>query len=196
MSLKRKIFFDFDNTLVDSVFAGMEYMVNTYGVPRKDSKDIEEYNFQPLFEPPKPIVQIFESQVFYDNLYLYEGMYSLLTWLKKNNFEIIIPTYCVSDKGKKYKEYWFNENPSITELIDNIIYLDKEDKSYLDMSDAILIDDLSKYHEMCNAGLHLSLKMYPKANWYPEQLDYVTVCSNVDQLKQIISRVYDIKDEL
>jgi hypothetical protein len=174
----------------------MEYMAYTYNVPRKDPKQIIEYNFQPLFEAPKPIIQIFEGQVFYDNLYLYSGMYSLLKWLKKNDFEIVVPTYCVSDKGKQWKEYWFNENPSVTNLIDEIIYLDKEDKSYLDMSDGVLIDDLTKYHEMCNAKIHLSLKMYPKANWYPEHLDYVTVCISVDQLKQIISQVYGIEDEL
>ncbi len=189
--LKKVVYLDFDNTLVDTVYAGCCYMYYEHDIPLVNGMDIEKYSFAPLFDVPS-ILDMFENEHLFHNLYVYPDMWRLLIFLKENGFKIIIPTYCLSEKSKQWKKDWFENNPLVTEYIDEVIYLDKEDKSKIDMEGCIIIDDLPKYHDMSNASLKLSYKHYPKAGWYPTQVD-VTVSDNVNILINKIKSVYNIK---
>ena len=114
--LKKVVYLDFDNTLVDTVYAGCCYMYFKHDVPLVDEMDVEEYDFAPLFDVPS-ISDMFENEHLFRNLYVYPDMWRLLIFLKENRFKIIIPTYCLSEKSKRWKKEWFENNPLVQSIL-------------------------------------------------------------------------------
>ena len=172
-----KIFIDFDNTIVNTTHA----FVCWYNIVYRDSvesDDIIDYSFNPQIKLlQKEITNAFTTELLYKYMYPYPGMYEALSRLKSIGCELYLITNC-SDKSVVRKIEWLENNEYIKDLFSGKIFLSVGkafDKSCIDMSDAVLIDDHRENHLKSNAKYKYAFKDHPNRTWYPTEEDGVKV---------------------
>lgn len=171
--MKTKIFFDFDNTLVNSTKAFID-VYNLLYQDNIDSTSIHNYDFSPQIKLEKnQIVQIFSSTIFYDKLKIFDGVEKFLKKLHDSNlFEVIMVTNCSCNSISKKIEYLKNSN--LDQYINSKIYLDVNkcaDKSLINMHNAIFIDDHLDNHKTSNAEIKCAYISNKNQNWSPQASD-------------------------
>lgn len=163
-SKKKNLYIDFDCTIVNSIKA----IVSLYDEDFKyysnykkiDWEDIETWGFNELsVADPGYINSYFNQQRFFDKLEFMPDAEKILLELS-NNFNIIIASH-----GAKpnliAKEIWIKEHMPYAQFIgvDMNVY---QDKSSIDMSGGIFIDDRGDNLDTSNAAVKICFgKMYP-----------------------------------
>lgn len=180
METKRKLYIDFDSTTVNSIAKICELYNEDYSNHHKFKPAkfhlCESWDFIdqcPLAGRDK-IDEYFNSERFYNGLQFMENAENIITKLSEK-FEIIIVSMGNSE-NLRLKGIWLNEHLScVSEYlpVDFDIYTNK---SHLDMSDGILIDDSAHNLESSNASLKIlygdiydwnkNYKGIRKWNWY------------------------------
>lgn len=147
MKQKRKLFIDFDNTLVDTVQALAKMYNEEYRGKDRVSEDIDYQHWDltelfPLWDENK-INEMFNCRFISMYYSGFNGAYSTIKKLRKN-FDIYIVSCgeCLNLAGKAM---WIHNSDLFPKDI-NVILLTMDnnaqpDKSIIDMSNGILIDD-------------------------------------------------------
>ena len=169
--MKTNIFIDFDNTIVNSTKAFIDVYKYRFPFININYMDIENYDFKPHLNISKEeICSIFSSDDFYDKLELYQGVEEILKLIKDSElFNVILITNCSPESiPQKIK---FLKQRELDKYFDFKIYLDSGkpyDKSIVNMSKGILIDDHRENHLFSNATYKLCYKHNPKQTWCPD----------------------------
>lgn len=183
---KIKLFLDFDNTLVATNEVLVEYFNKKYGT-NKCVDHIKKYYYQDLFPniPREEISNFFNSNYLFDNLYFLEDSYNILYKLK-DMLSISIVTIS-GNKNAHKKKNWLLNNFNIPHklfCIDN----EKNDKSSVDMSNAIFIDDNISCLRSSNAKIKILYRHGYDGDWNKyDNLDEVYVVENWQEIFDIIN---------
>ena len=175
-----KLFIDFDNTIVNTTKAFVDYYNTTFDFDNKQLKEEEiiYYNFERFVDKDLclDIKKVFERPKFYDQLKVYPGVLWALNELNKSGlFEIILVSNCTV-RSMQLKLQWLT-NMDMLRFFDKFILLDNgmsHGKSLINMEGGILIDDHKLNHITSNAKYHFAYKHNPRAEWYP-----MTACFNI-----------------
>lgn len=194
-----KIYFDFDNTIVNSI----ESFCNVYNFLYDDKADwgkVRQWNMGDQCKQldKDMIVRIFEDGLFFQNLKFFDNrMYFLLEDLSKTDDLHIISVG--SRKNLLYKRKWILENlPFINDK--NIALLshfdegshtiDTIDKSEINLENSILIDDNQDALESSNATYKVLYSHRGiKAEWNEKIFGKYPMAYDLDSLYKIISDI-------
>lgn len=162
MSRKPKLYIDFDNTIVNSVKSlvacyNQDFLYyDEYKEVRwvdVNSYDLKECNCA----TKEQILEYFNQYRFFLYLDCMKDAKEILDELK-DYYDIYIVTLGTS-ANLKGKKIWLKRNIPYATLID--INMGKyQDKSHLDLSDGILIDDVPEYLETSNARIKVCFGCY------------------------------------
>ncbi|HHT98242.1 MAG TPA: hypothetical protein GXZ90_10170 [Clostridiales bacterium] len=177
----KKIFLDFDGTIVNSVKKIVQ-LYNERFQKQAEWTKVNKWNFTDQCpEIESSIKSFFASDEFYEDLELYDFNTLRVFNLLKNKYEVIICTIgCVDNVAKKSQ--WIKKNLKH----ENIILLAKDnnimDKSIIDMSGGIIIDDHENNLFTSNADIKINfgLKREWNQNWSG------LACSNWQELESLL----------
>ena len=162
-----EIFVDFDETIVNSLKEICKIYNNKYNLHSnwKNSKLWSLKDECPLFNAGE-VEDLFSSDSFFRNLTLKEGAFEVLTELS-NDYPITIVSIGTTQNLSK-KEKFINEKlPFVSKSV--LIPVEKNklimDKSSVDMSNGILIDDVEDNLFSSNATMQILYENIPKAEW-------------------------------
>lgn len=189
-----KVYLDFDNTLVDSNNA-MIYLLNQeYGTDRK-YEELKRYDFKDLFPKltDEHCEELFGGWRLFGLLDFFESCYETLDYFKKR-CEYSLVTYG-SKENLFCKEFWckkhlpFIKNYYLLEFKeDNCGY----DKSMIDMSDGIFVDDHIEYLRSSNAKVKILFRNNHDGDWNEiNNLDDVYVVNSWKEIYHIIKFYVD-----
>lgn len=190
-----KIFIDFDNTIVDTTYA----FINWYNLTHYEDvkcEDICEYDFNPQVSLSKDEVsKAFSLPLLYQCMMLYEDVSDSLFKLRYElGCELILVTNCC-DNSVIRKLEWLEQHKPLSDMFNSKIFISSNKsygKSSIDMSSGILIDDHKENHRLSNAKYKFAYKKYPNCNWYPTEDDGVLVTNSwktiVDEIELICQK--------
>lgn len=159
----RKIFLDFDGTLVNSVKSIVE-LYNKKTDSNADWTKVRNWDFSDQCPGIGPMIKdFFASDEFYENLEFYDENTIRVLNLLKEEYEVIICTIgCWLNVSKKV--VWIKDNAEH----ENVILIGKDDnvmdKSIIDMSGGIIIDDHEDNLFSSNADIKISFGTRAKWN--------------------------------
>ena len=161
--MKKTIYIDFDNTLVESNKKIIELINNKYNV-NKTEDDLIDYDYNSIFPITKEEkIEMFESDEFYKNLEMKPLAVEILEKYH-DIYEIIIVSNGTKLNLQK-KMDWIRKNIPYDNFkfigIDNC----NPDKSKINMKDAIQIDDNIFCLDSTNAGLKILYKDFNNFSW-------------------------------
>ena len=144
---KPKLFIDYDSTITNSIKAIVDLYNEDFKYYKKFEyihwTDIRTWDFLECnCAKPEYINTYFNQQRFFDRVEFMDNAEEVLKRLK-DKYEIIIVSMGYSP-NLRAKEYWIKEHMPYTKFI-GINFKKHEDKSHIDMSNGIFIDDNAKY---------------------------------------------------
>lgn len=181
---KKKLFVDYDGTIVNSVAA----TCSCYNEDFKYYKDfvpvkwweVNTWNFEECNCATKEYINTyFNQQRFFDRLTYMDWAKETLDELK-DDYEITIVSSGYSP-NLKAKEIWIQENLSYCKFI-GVNLKQYTDKSHLDMSDGIFIDDSSKNLVTSNALVNICFG--DKYSWNEDWTGFR--CNNWNDVKKFL----------
>jgi 5'(3')-deoxyribonucleotidase len=146
------IFLDFDDTIVESIENVVRIANKRYNRNVQIS-DIHHWDFTYLYDgiPRDDIIHIFGEQEFFDTLRFKRGAILTLQKFSKRNFLNIVSRVIDYD-AMMLKYYWINEHLNGMNIPVGFMGIPPhKDKSIVDMSDGIAIDDNAQYLNDTNA---------------------------------------------
>lgn len=149
-----KIFFDFDNTLVNTTEAFCKYVEWTFDGAYISPYEVREYDFSDQMKFSKDeLINAFSSDRLFNYLRPYTGVRNVLEELQKSGlFEMYLVSNCSTESASK-KLNWlqeFNFDKYFTGKI--MLTINKPyDKSLINMSNSIFVDDHKLNHLSSNA---------------------------------------------
>ena len=182
---KPKLYVDFDQTIVDSVEAIVSMYNEDYSAYKEyeyvDPKDIKTWEFKECqCASPEIIDTYFCTPRFFERLKFLENTNSLL-WLLSYKFNIIIVSHGHYPNLKLKKE-WIKEHLSFATFVG--VDMDKyPDKSHVDMSNAIFVDDLSGNLFSSNAKYKI---LFGEYSWEDNYLGFTRCVDWIELYQQII----------
>lgn len=195
---KPTIYIDFDNTMVDSILT----IVNLYNQDfcayqdfrSVNPNNIFNWNFKELTLTSRQYInQLFNSPRFFNNLKYMENAETIL-WLLSFNFNFTIVS-CGDCPNLKLKEKWLNRN--FCTYINEVKYInhafvkfvgvnscEHSDKSHIDMSDGILIDD--SLTNLVTSNAKYKILFGKEKDWNIDNGDRYVRCENwIDVMHEI-----------
>lgn len=148
------LYIDFDNTIVNSTKKIVEMWKRKHN-GKSDYKNIHwteiyTFGFEELNISKEEVFDYFKSKEFFTNLEYLDNAESIINLLIAEGWNIKVVSMGTSE-NLALKEKWVSENlPNEIEFI-GINLNDYSNKSHIDMSDGILIDDEVHYLESSNA---------------------------------------------
>ena len=144
---KPKLFIDYDSTITNSIKAIVDLYNEDFKYYKKFEyihwTDIRTWDFLECNCAKTEYINIyFNQQRFFDIVEFMDNAEEVLNRLK-DKYEIIIVSMGYSP-NLRAKEYWIKEHMPYTKFI-GINFKKHEDKSHIDMSNGIFIDDNAKY---------------------------------------------------
>ena len=144
---KPKLFIDYDNSITNSTKAIVDLYNEDFKYYKKYEyvhwTDIRTWDFLECnCAKPEYINTYFNQQRFFDIVEFIDNAEEVLNKLK-DKYEIIIVSMGYSP-NLRAKEYWIKEHIPYAKFI-GTNFKKHEDKSHIDMSDGIFIDDNTKY---------------------------------------------------
>lgn len=189
-----KVYLDFDNTLVDSNNA-MIYLLNKEYETDRKYEELKRYDFKDLFPKltDEHCEELFGCWKLFGLLEFFDSCYETLDYFKKR-CEYSLVTYG-SKENLFCKEFWCKKHLS---FIKNYYLLEfKEDnceydKSMIDMSDGIFIDDHIEYLRSSNAKVKILFRNNHDGDWNEiNNLDDVYVVNSWKEIYHIIKFYVD-----
>ena len=150
---KLKIFVDFDNCSADSIYSIVQCFNTVDCTNYGDSSKVKLWNFQDLIPRADDlsVEQMFNSHLFWNNLKLYDGAKEFFN--KYKDRIVIVSIGSIENQIKKID--WIHKNLGRIDMLpvitDMTIKHKTIDKSYIDMSNGILIEDSGSNIDMSNA---------------------------------------------
>lgn len=189
-----KIYLDFDNTLVDSNSA-MVYLLNQEFGTKKEYKDLKKYDFKDLFPEltDEHCEELFGDWRLFSLLEFFDNCFETLDYFKKRcNYSLV--TY-----GNKYnlsaKKIWCERYLPFLKELHLLEYVPGDmnyDKSMIDMSDGIFIDDHIEYLRSSNAKVKILFRNNHDGDWNEiNNLDDVYVVNSWKEIYHIIKFYVD-----
>ena len=187
------IYIDFDGVIVNTIKAIVSMYNEDFkyykGFKKIDYRTINTWGFEELtLADKKTIDHYFNRERFFTRLEFMPGVYEVLKELaKKHKIYIVSMGYSPNLKGK---EEWLQKNMPFVKLI-GCNYKEYSDKSHINMSDGIFIDDLSKNLQTSNAKYRI---LYGKnfswnENWdglhFENWLEIFTYINNIAETENI-----------
>ena len=184
MNNKIDLFLDFDDTicLTSKQFVKL---ANKKYKKEEDWNNINRWDFKDLYPEitNNDIDNIFSSEDFFVGLELCENCLDVINSVK-NLVNIHIATIG-TDKNLKNKMKWIKENLNMDFNFNGILDTGINDKSSIDMSGAIFVDDRIDNLRSSNANIKILYRNYHNYSWQQiEPNDNIYV---VDSWKQIYS---------
>lgn len=148
----KKVYLDFDCTLVNSIKKIVD-MYNKYYQIFSNYKpihwtEINTWNFEELkAATTQEILDLFEKKEFFDNLEFMDNAYEALSRLNIKDYKLVIVSMG-HKKNLSYKKAWVKDNLPHYFFDVEFIGVDLDtyvDKSHIDMSDGVFIDDNPEY---------------------------------------------------
>jgi len=140
MQNRINLYIDFDNTIVKSTKRLVEFLNIKYET-NVNYKEIKDYNCQDKFPNVtiKEILDIFDDKDFFNGLEFYKDCLKTLIKHKKYcNYNIVT---LGSLTNLINKQQWCSQYIPIKKVFIGINHIKDTDKSSIDMSDGIIIDD-------------------------------------------------------
>lgn len=189
-----KVYLDFDNTLVDSNSA-MVYLLNQEFGTKKEYKDLKKYDFKDLFPEltDEHCEELFGDWRLFSLLEFFDNCFETLDYFKKRcNYSLV--TY-----GNKYnlsaKKIWCERYLPFLKELHLLEYVPGDinyDKSMIDMSDGIFIDDHIDYLRSSNAKVKILFRNNHDGDWNEiNNLDDVYVVNSWKEIYHIIKFYVD-----
>lgn len=189
-----KVYLDFDNTLVDSNSA-MVYLLNQEFGTKKEYKDLKKYDFKDLFPEltDEHCEELFGDWRLFSLLEFFDNCFETLDYFKKRcNYSLV--TY-----GNKYnlsaKKIWCERYLPFLKELHLLEYVPGDmnyDKSMIDMSDGIFIDDHIEYLRSSNAKIKILFRNNHDGDWNEiNNLDDVYVVNSWKEIYHIIKFYVD-----
>lgn len=186
MNNKIDLFLDFDDTicLTSKQFVKL---ANKKYKKEEDWNNINRWDFKDLYPEitNNDIDNIFSSEDFFVDLELCENCLDVINSIK-NLANIHIATIG-TDKNLKNKMKWIKENLNIDFNFNGILDTGINDKSSVDMSGAIFVDDRIDNLRSSNANIKILYKNYHNYSWQQiEPNDNIYVVDSWEQICSIL----------
>ena len=186
MNNKIDLFLDFDDTicLTSKQFVKL---ANKKYKKEEDWNNINRWDFKDLYPEitNNDIDNIFSSEDFFVDLELCENCLEVINSIK-NIVNIHIATIG-TDKNLKNKMRWIKENLNTDFDFNGILDTGINDKSSIDMSGAIFIDDRTDNLRNSNANIKILYKNYHDYSWQQiEPNDNIYVVDSWEQIYSIL----------
>ena len=186
MNNKIDLFLDFDDTicLTSKQFVKL---ANKKYKKEEDWNNINRWDFKDLYPEitNNDINNIFSSEDFFVDLELCENCLDAINSIK-NLVNIHIATIG-TDKNLKNKMKWIKENLNIDFNFNGILDTGINDKSSIDMSGAIFVDDRANNLRSSNANIKILYKNYHNYSWQQiEPNDNIYVVDSWEQICSIL----------
>lgn len=153
MNQKPNIFFDFDGVCVKTIDSVCSIYNEDFQYYKKfrfvNPDEVDTYGFEECnCASPEIIDTYFNTQRFFDNLNFMDGALTILSLLARDfNIKIVSHGFSPNCIGKRL---WIKENIPCAEFI-GINLKEHTDKSCVDMSGCIFVDDKVSNLDSCNA---------------------------------------------
>lgn len=186
MNNKIDLFLDFDDTicLTSKQFVKL---ANKKYKKEEDWNNINRWDFKDLYPEitNNDIDNIFSSEDFFVDLELCENCLDTINSI--NNLVNIHIATIGTDKNLKNKMKWIKENLNIDFNFNGILDTGINDKSSVDMSGAIFIDDRTDNLRSSNANIKILYKNYHNYSWQQiEPNDNIYVVDSWEQIYSIL----------
>ena len=186
MNNKIDLFLDFDDTicLTSKQFVKL---ANKKYKKEEDWNNINRWDFKDLYPEitNNDIDNIFSSEDFFVDLELCENCLDVINSIK-NLVNIHIATIG-TDKNLKNKMKWIKENLNVDFNFNGILDTGISDKSSVDMSGAIFVDDRIDNLRSSNANIKILYKNYHNYSWQQiEPNDDIYVVDSWEQIYSIL----------
>ena len=186
MNNKIDLFLDFDDTicLTSKQFVKL---ANKKYKKEEDWNNINRCDFKDLYPEitNNDIDNIFSSEDFFVDLELCENCLDVINSIK-NLVNIHIATIG-TDKNLKNKMKWIKENLNVDFNFNGILDTGISDKSSVDMSGAIFVDDRIDNLRSSNANIKILYKNYHNYSWQQiEPNDDIYVVDSWEQIYSIL----------
>lgn len=186
MNNKIDLFLDFDDTicLTSKQFVKL---ANRKYKKEEDWNNIKRWDFKDLYPEitNNDIDNIFSSEDFFVDLELCENCLDTINSIK-DLVNIHIATIG-TDKNLKNKMKWIKENLNIDFNFNGILDTGINDKSSVDMSGAIFVDDRTDNLRSSNANIKILYKNYHNYSWQQiEPNDNIYVVDSWEQIYSIL----------
>lgn len=186
MNNKIDLFLDFDDTicLTSKQFVKL---ANKKYKKEEDWNNINRWDFKDLYPEitNNDIDNIFSSEDFFVDLELCENCLDVINSIK-NLVNIHIATIG-TDKNLKNKMKWIKKNLNIDFNFNGILDTGINDKSSVDMSGAIFVDDRIDNLRSSNANMKILYKNYHNYSWQQiEPNDNIYVVDSWEQICSIL----------
>lgn len=190
MNNKIDLFLDFDDTicLTSKQFVKL---ANKKYKKEENWNNINRWDFKDLYPEitNNDIDNIFSSEDFFVDLELCENCLDVINSIK-NLANIHIATIG-TDKNLKNKMKWIKENLNIDFNFNGILDTGINDKSSVDMSGAIFIDDRTDNLRSSNANIKILYKNYHNYSWQQiEPNDNIYVVDSWEQICSILDFIF------
>lgn len=177
----KKLYLDFDNTMVNSNKRVIEILNQRYGL-NKEEKDLKDYDFRSIYQDItiEEKLEIFEDDAFFDGLEIKDDCLETLKIIS-HFYDIVIVSIGTEENLRK-KELFLAMNMPVAFDFIGI----KQGKTNVDMKDGIQIDDCL-FNLNTNAHGKVLLKSEYSFPWqsHYENLD-VLVAYNWEQIRDIL----------
>ena len=187
--MKTKLFLDFDCTIVNTIKSIVDLYNEDFKYYKKFKKinwiDVNTWDFTECnCATPEYINTYFNQQRFFDRVEHMDWAEKILDILKED-FEITIVSSGYSP-NLIAKEKWVNEYLPYCNFI-GVNLKEYKDKSHIDMSDGIFIDDSASNLETSNAAIKICF-----GDEYPWNNKWKGIrCNNWHEVENYIERVVD-----
>lgn len=186
-----KLFLDADDTILNSSETIIEILNDKHNLhPRKTIKDLTSWNFNSIYPMTrKDLMSIFESDEFFERVTFKKGFLEFYNKFK-NTFKIIIVTKGTLENLKKKSKFFKKFLPDAE--IQGLILTEEQsfDKSLIDMTGGIQVDDRMDCLSNTKASIKILIKNF---NEFPWNNMYNTVIDNLYAVNtwEEISEIYD-----
>lgn len=191
------LYLDFDNTIVNTSKEVIEIMNHLTGKDYKWS-DLKKYNFTDLFPEMtyEDIEKIFDSEELFDKIHWIDGCREVIEWWKNKGHAVHFVTIG-RKKNLDKKIEWLIMNSPVTFFFTGIMNYGDPDKSQVDMSDGIFIDDHIKYLRASNAKEKILFRNHQDGDWNGiEPNDDVYILDTWEQIKDFLGVILNEQDSI
>lgn len=183
---KKKLFLDFDNTLVNTNSVCIQMLNERYNTLFTLGQ-LHRYDFGDLWPnvTSREVCDMFESREMFDRLNFIGNSYEILSRAKEY-FDIDIVT-CGSVRNGLLKLEFIEDN---CPFVDNVYVVDerKHDKSSVDMSGGIFIDDHIESLRSSNASVKIMYKFYSDGDWNQyDNKDEIYVVNTWNEIEEMLN---------
>ena len=182
---KINLFVDFDNTLVNTNAVCVSLLNRRYGTSFA-LEDLHKYDFGDLWPSLtyREIDRLFEEPELFEKISFLSGSESVLSGMKQH-FNIHLVS-CGTPENKRLKELWLSANfPHLTSA--TVLTDGWHDKSSVDMSGGIFIDDHISCLRSSNAAVKVMFKNFSYGDWNEyDNLDEIYIVNTWQEVKSIL----------